>query len=187
MTDHTPTRDVAPSNPDLARLNEAIWLTEDDEYALRDAAEILAGQADDMVTGWRATLADQPWRAGYSRHPDGPRNPEQDAAAKPQFDRWIIDAYTRSVDQGWPDYQHGIGPRRTWAERSSADGVDSPDQVPQLRLLAFADTVISAARDHLAAAGAAAGDVDRMHAAFTKWVMLQVTVLTQSFADTAMW
>ena len=66
MTDHTPTRDVAPSNPDLARLNEAIWLTEDDEYALRDAAEILAGQADDMVTGWRATLADQPWRAGYS-------------------------------------------------------------------------------------------------------------------------
>jgi hypothetical protein len=42
-------------------------------------------------------------------------------------------------------------------------------------------------RDHLAAKGAAAGDVDRMHAAFTKWVMLQVTVLTRAYADAAMW
>ena len=60
---------------------------------------------------WRATLAEQPWMAGYSGHPDGTRNPEYGAASKPRFDRWIIDVCTRPLDRDWLDYQHEIGLR----------------------------------------------------------------------------
>jgi hypothetical protein len=66
----------------------AVWLT-------HEAAEILADQADDMVTAYRARLRQQPWLAAYSGHPDGTPNPEYGAATKPRFDRWIIDACTR--------------------------------------------------------------------------------------------
>jgi hypothetical protein len=56
---------------DLDRLKAAVGLTADDEDALRDAAAILAGQADDMVIAWPAQLRQQPWLGGYSGHPDG--------------------------------------------------------------------------------------------------------------------
>jgi hypothetical protein len=84
MTEHAPTPDAVLHHPEwihgytyatdeaarspltleeLRRLKEAVWLTPDDEQALRAAAWILADRADDMVTAWRARLAEQPWLA----------------------------------------------------------------------------------------------------------------------------
>src|SRR3954454_225797 len=77
---------------ELERLKEVVSLTEDDQRALREAADILAEQADDMVTAYRASLGRLPWAAPYSGHPDGTPNPEYGAASRPRFDRWIIDA-----------------------------------------------------------------------------------------------
>ena len=98
---------------DLDRLKEAVWLTADDEQALGEAAVILADQAADMVTAYRARLGQQPWLAGYSGHPDGTPDPEYGAATKPRFDQWILDACLRPLDQDWLDYQHEIGRRHT--------------------------------------------------------------------------
>ena len=56
---------------DLERLKEAVWLTPEDERALREAAEILADQADDMVTAWRARR-ELRHRGGLRRHPVTP-------------------------------------------------------------------------------------------------------------------
>jgi hypothetical protein len=208
MTDHTPTPDVVLRHPeqirgytygtsqaaespltleDLARLREAAWLTSDDEAALRDAADILVDQTDDMVTAWRARLGQQPWLAGYSGHPDGTPNPEYGAAPKPRFERWIIDACTRPLDQDWLDYQHEIGLRHTRAKKNLTDGADSLDQVPLRYLLAFTAVVIATAREYLAADGASPEQVDRMHAAFTKSVMLHVTVWSRAYVDAVMW
>ncbi|WP_157518681.1 hypothetical protein [Herbidospora mongoliensis] len=52
-------------------------------------------------------------------------------------------------------------------------------------LLAFTAVVIATAREYLAAGGAKAEKVDRMHAAFTKSVMLHVTVWTRPYVDDA--
>ena len=208
MTGHSPTPDLVLHHPelihgytygtseaahspitleDLAHLKATVGLTPDDEQSLRDAAEILADQADDMVTAWRATLAEQPWLAGYSGHPDGTRNPEYGAGSKPRFDRWIIDACTRPLDQDWLDYQHEIGLRHTRAKKNKTDNADSLDQIPLRYLLGFTAVVITTARGHLAASGAAPHQVDRMHSAFTKSVMLHVTVWTRAYVGAEMW
>ena len=50
-------------------------------------------------------------------------------------------------------------------------------------LLAFTAVVIATAREYLAAAGAPPKQVDRMHSAFTKSVMLHVTVWTRAYVD----
>jgi hypothetical protein len=120
MSDHTPTSEAVIEHPepipgytygtdeaatsplslqDLERLKEAVWLMPEDKQALREAAEILADQADDTVTGWRARLRDLPFMRPYSGHPDGTPNPEYGAATKPRFDRFIIDACTSPLDQ----------------------------------------------------------------------------------------
>jgi len=183
--------DRAPTSPltleDLEQLKQVVWLTEEDEAALRDAAEILADQADDMVSAYRARLGELPWMAPYSNHPDGTPNPEYGAASKPRFDRWIIDACTRSLDQDWLNYQHEIGLRHTSAKKTETDNADSLDHIPMRYLLAFTAVVITTARDYLAAKGASAEQVDRMHSAFTKSVMLHVTVWTRAYVDHASW
>lgn len=172
---------------DLARLKEAVGLTAADEQALREAAEVLAGQAADMVTAYRARLGQQPWLAGYSGHPDGTPNPGYGAATKPRFDRWILDACLRPLDQDWLDYQHEIGRRHTRAKKNRTDHADSLDQIPMRYLLAFTAVVIATARDYLSATGAPAERVDRMHAAFTKSVTLHVTVWTRAYVDDTVW
>lgn len=172
---------------DLERLKEAVRLTSADQAALREAAEVLADQADDMVTTWRARLGDLPFMRPYSGHPDGRPNPEYGAATKPRFDRFIVDACTRPLDQDWLNYQHEIGLRHTRAKKNRTDHADSLDHMPMRYLLAFTGVVIATARDYLAAKGAPAEQVDRMHAAFTKSVMLHVTVWTRAYVDAADW
>jgi Protoglobin len=172
---------------DLDRLKAAVWLTADDEEALREAAGILADQADDMVTAYRARLGLQPWLGGYSGHPDGTPNPEYGAATKPRFDRWIIDACTRPLDRDWLNYQHEIGLRHTRARKNTTDHADSLDHIPMRYLLAFTAVVIATAPTYLAAKGASAEHVRRMHSAFTKSVMLHVTVWTRPYVDAANW
>lgn len=141
----------------------------------------------ELVTAWRARLGDLPFMRPYSGHPDGTPNPEYGAATKPRFDRFIIDACTRPLDQDWLNYQQEIGLRHTRAKKNLTDHADSLGHIPLRYLLAFTAVVITTARDYLAAKGAAPEQVDRMHAAFTKSVMLHVTVWTRPYAGAADW
>lgn len=50
-------------------------------------------------------------------------------------------------------------------------------------LLAFTAVVIATAREYLSVHGAPSEQVDRMHAAFTKSIMLHVTVWTRAYVD----
>jgi hypothetical protein len=208
MSDHKPTPEPVVEHPeripgytygtteaatspltlqDLERLKAVVWLTPEDEEALREAGEILADQADDMVSAYRARLGDLPFMHPYSGHPDGTPNPEYGAANKPRFDRFIIDACTRPLDQDWLNYQHEIGLRHTRVRKNVTDDADSLDHIPMRYLLGFTAVVIATAREYLAAKGASPEQVDRMHAAFTKSVMLHVTVWTRPYVDAAWW
>ena len=128
--------DEAATSPltmeDLERLKAVVWLTPQDEEALAEAAAVLADQAGDMVTAYRKRLGELPFMRPYSGHPDGTPNPEYAAASKPRFDRFIIDACTRPLDQDWLNYQHEIGLRHTRARMSPGDSATgkSPSTVP---------------------------------------------------------
>ncbi|HZE30551.1 MAG TPA: protoglobin domain-containing protein [Actinoallomurus sp.] len=91
------------------------------------------------------------------------------------------------LDQDWLNYQHEIGLRHTRTKKNVTDHADSLDHIPLRYLLAFTAVVIATSRDYLAAAGASPEQVDRMHAAFTKSVMLHVTVWTRPYVDAADW
>jgi hypothetical protein len=139
-----------------------------------------------MVAFYRRRLGEQPWLAPYSQHPDGSPNPEYGAASKPRFDRWIIDACTRPLDRDWLDYQHEIGLRHTAARKNMTDGADSAPSIPMRYVLAFAAVVVATARQFLAR-DAQGERLDRLHAAFTKSVMLHVTVWTRAYGDGSNW
>jgi hypothetical protein len=87
------------------------------------------------------------------------------------------------LDQDWLNYQHEIGLRHTRTKKNTTDHADSLDHIPMRYLLAFTAVVITTARDYLAAKGASPEHVERMHCAFTKSVMLHVTVRTRPHVE----
>jgi hypothetical protein len=116
-----------------------------------------------------------------------PRTPNNGVSTKPRFERWIIDACTRPLDQDWLNSQHEIGLWHTSAKKNKTDSADSLDQIPMRYLLAFTAVVITTARDYLASSGATPEHLDRMHAAFTKSGMLHLTVWTRAYVDSDHW
>lgn len=172
---------------DLDNLKTAVGLTAADQPYLRMAGEVLTDQADEMVTAWRAQLGEHPHLAIYSAHPGGSPNPEYSAASKPRFDRWIIDACTRPLDQAWLDYQQEIGLRHTRDKKNLTDHADSVEHIPLRYLLAFTAVVITTSRDYLARKGHSPDEVQQMHSGFTKSVMLHVTVWTRPYVPADNW
>ncbi len=85
------------------------------------------------------------------------------------------------------DYQHEIGLRHTRAGKSVTDHADAPSHIPMRYLLAFTSVVIITSRDFLARYNHDPGQADRMHAAFTKSVLLHVTVWTRAYVGSDNW
>lgn len=172
---------------DLTKLKAAVGLTESDDAALRAAGEVLAPRAVDIVGAWRTQVGQQPFLARYSAHPDGSPNPEYGAASTLRFERWVIDACTRPLDQAWLDQQHEIGLRHNRAKKNQTDNADSVDHIPLRYLLSFTAVIVTTARDYLADGLHTPEQVDEMHAAFTKSVMLHVTVWTRAYTTGDQW
>lgn len=172
---------------DLMKLKAAVGLTDADETALRAAGEILAPRAAEMVAAWRSQVGEHPFLARYSAHPDGRPNPEYAAASTLRFDRWVIDACTRPLDQAWLDQQQEIGLRHNRAKKNQTDHADSVDHIPLRYLLAFTAVIITTARHYLTDERISAEHTDEMHAAFTKSVMLHVTVWTRAYTTDTQW
>lgn len=172
---------------DLMELKAAVGLTDGDEAALRAAGEVLAPRAVDMVDAWRGQVGQHPFLARYSAHPDGSPNRGYGAASTLRFDRWVIDACTRPLDQAWLDQQHEIGLRHNRAKKNQTDHADSVDHIPLRYLLAFTAVIITTARNYLADGERSTEQVDEMHAAFTKSVMLHVTVWTRAYTPGSQW
>ncbi len=184
------TSSVTPSPltlDDLTKLKAAVGLTDTDESALRAAGEVLAPRAADMVAVWRSQVGQHPFLARYSAHRDGTPNPEYAAASTLRFDRWVVDACTRPLDQAWLDQQHEIGLRHNRAKKNQTDHADSVDHIPLRYILAFTAVIITTARNFLADGRHTPERIDQMHAAFTKSVMLHVTVWTRAYTAESQW
>jgi hypothetical protein len=172
---------------ELRKLEQAVGLTVDDKQQLRQAGEILADQAIEMVETWRGIIGECPHLARYSAHPDGNPNPRYSAASHPRFARWIIDLCTRRYDQDWLDYQHEIALRHSRAKKNQTDDADSADHIPLRYVLGFTPVILLTAKDFLARKGHPADAVERMHAAWVKAVMLHVTIWTRAYVSDDDW
>lgn len=173
---------------DLEQLKVSVGFTAEDSRYLKLAGEVLADQAKAIVEHWRSgIIASIPHLARHSRDLDGHALPDYLAKSNRRFEQWILDTCLRPYDQDWLNYQQEIGLRHTPAKKNKTDNADSLDLIPLRYLLAFTAVVIATSRDYLAAGGRSPDQVGRMHSAFTKSVMLHVTVWTRAYVDATMW
>jgi hypothetical protein len=172
---------------ELRQLEQTAGWTVDDEHALKLAGEVLRDQAEALVDHLRERIAAQPHLARWFFGPDGAPDDHYKAAVKQRFVQWVVDACTRPRDQAWLDYQEEIGLRHTPAKKNATEGAHTPNLVPLRYLLAFVAPAILDAKPFLARKGHSPADVERMHRAWTKIVLLHVTLWTRPYTHEGLW
>jgi Protoglobin len=172
---------------DFKRLQAVVGFTDDDRQALRDAGELLANEAEALVDGWRKIIGSQDHLSEWFFGPDGKPDDDYKAAVKPRFVQWVVDTFKRPFDQDWLDYQEEIALRHTPAKKNKTDGAQTPSVVPLRYLLAFAVPVLADMRTHLLRKNLSSDDIERLHAAWTKAVILTLTLWSRPYTKNDWW
>jgi len=172
---------------DLRKLEAAVGWTEEDAHWLRAAGKILIPQAESMVDSWRAVIGSQPHLLVSFLDPDGIPDDQYKSAVKRRFVQWVSDVCLRPHDQAWLDYQEEIGLRHTPAKKNKTDDRHTPRVVPQRYLLGFSAIAITSVSQFLAAGTLSRDHMDRMQQAWTRAILLHITLWSRAYAADGLW
>jgi len=175
----------APMSPvslqDLALLKETVLFTEEDEKYLRMAGDVLEDQIDDVLDLWYGFVGSHPHLLYYFTGPDGQPVGAYLEAVRRRFGRWILDTCRRPYDQDWLNYQHEIGLRHHRSKKNQTDGVQSVPNISARYIVAFIYPITVTIKDFLARKGHSKDDVEKMHQAWFKSVVLQASLWLQPY------
>lgn len=167
---------------DLAALQKALLFTQDDVEALRRSREILADQTDAILDVWYGFVASTPELVVYF---GDARTGQPDvaylAAVRKRFALWILDTAAANYDQAWLDWQYEIGLRHNRIKKNKTDGVNSVAQVHFRYLPALTIPITTTLKPFLAQKGVSAEEVERMHAAWVKTVLMQTILWSHPY------
>jgi hypothetical protein len=173
------TSQVAPSPltlEDLDNLKKAVLFTEEDERYLRMAGEVLADQIEEVLDVWYGFVGSHPHLVYYFTDGKGNANAEYLAAVRKRFGQWILDTCNRPYDKDWLNYAHEIGLRHHRNKKNQTDGVNSVPVVNYRYMVAFIYPITATIKPFLAKKGHSAEEVEKMHQAWFKSVVLQVAL-----------
>jgi hypothetical protein len=167
---------------DLASLKRTLLFTDEDSRYLRMSKSILADQTEAILDVWYGFVAATPELVVYFRNnttgaPDGAYL----GAVRQRFGQWIADTADARYDQAWLDYQYEIGLRHTTPNKNKTDKADSVPLVNFRYLSALTIPVTTTLKPFLAKKGAPAADVEKMHAAWVKSVLMQTILWSHPY------
>ena len=159
---------------ELESLKKTLLFTDEDIRYLRMSKAILADQTEAVLDVWYGFVASTPELVVYFKNnktgaPDGAYL----GAVRKRFGQWIADTADANYNQAWLDYQYEIGLRHTTPKKNKTDKADSVPLVNFRYLSALTIPVTTTLKPFLAKKGASAADVEKMHAAWVKSVLMQ--------------
>lgn len=155
-------------------LKRTVLFTDDDVHALRMSKEILADQTDAILDVWYGFVGSTPELLYFFGNKDtGKPEGEYLARVRARFARWILDTADANYDQAWLDYQHEIALRHHTTKKNQTDSASSVPVVHYRYIPALTIPITTTLKPFLAKKGATPEDVERMHAAWVKSVLLQ--------------
>lgn len=163
-------------------LKRTVLFGDEDVRYLRISRAVLEDQVEAILDVWYGFVASQPHLIRYfSRREDGQPDAHYLAAVRKRFGQWILDTAAADYDQAWLDYQYEIGRRHHRVAKNKTDGVASVEHVHYRYLPALIYPVTATLKPFLAKKGHGAEDVERMHQAWLKSVLLQVILWSQPY------
>ncbi len=167
---------------DFELLKQTALFTDEDTRYLRMSLDILKDQTGDILDVWYGFVASHPHLVYYfGKKQDGQPDSEYLAAVRKRFEQWILDTAAANYDQKWLDYQHEIGRRHHRTAKNTTDGAPSVDNISYRYLPALIYPVTATLKPFLAKKGNPASEVEGMHQAWVKSVLLQVILWSQPY------
>lgn len=180
-----PRSPVSMEQLDLLRAT-LLW-SEEDDRALRMAGDVLADQVGDVLDVWYDFVGSHPHLAAYFAPPGGDPDQGYLDRVRRRFEQWVLDTCHRPYDQAWLDYQYEIALRHTRDKKNQTDQVNAVDQIHLRYIIAFIYPITATMRPFLAKKGHREEDVEQMHQAWTKAVILQVALWSVPYAKGDSW
>lgn len=164
------------------QMKKSALFGEDDIAHLRMSHDVVKDQVEAILDVWYGFVGSQPHLlASFTGKADGkPIGPYLEGVRK-RFGQWILDTARADYDQAWLDYQHEIGLRHYRTRKNVTDGADSTPIVPFRDLFALIFPVTFTLRPFLAKKGHAPEEVEKMHAAWLKSCLLQLTLWSHPY------
>lgn len=167
---------------DLELLKQSVLFTEEDVRYLRLSKEVLQNQTEAVLDVWYGFVASHPHLVYYfGNKQTGQPEAAYLAAVRKRFATWILDTAAANYDQNWLDLQHEIGRRHHRTGKNQTDHVDSVDIIHYRYLPAFIYPITATLKPFLANTGRSSEEVENMHAAWVKSVILQVILWSHPY------
>ncbi|MBL8859918.1 MAG: protogloblin ApPgb [Planctomycetes bacterium] len=183
----SPTLQRSPvSTADLALLQQTLLFGADDVRALKQSRPILEGQVEAILDVWYGFVGGNPHLlAAFVSKKTGEPEGQYLERVRKRFGQWILDTANAQFDQNWLDWQHEIGLRHHRTKKNKTDSATAADIVPFRYVVALTVPVTTTLKPFLGKSGAAAADVERMHAAWVKAVLLQTILWSRPYVASA--
>jgi hypothetical protein len=167
---------------DLDRMKQTLTFTEKDVRYLQMSKEVLADQVEQILDVWYGFIGSLPFLLHYFERPsDGQPDTHYMEAVRRRFGRWILDTAEANYDQAWLDYQHQIGLRHTHDLKNKTDNAEAPNHIHYRYLPTLIYPVVATLKPFLEKKGHKQEDVVKMHQAWMKSVILQVTLWSHPY------
>jgi len=164
------------------QMKASVLFSDEDVKSLRLSYDVVKDQVEAILDVWYGFIGSQPQLlASFTAKTDGKPIGEYLGAVRKRFGQWIIDTARAVYDQKWLDYQHEIGLRHYRSKKNQTDEVPSTDIVPFRNLFGLIFPVTFTLRPFLAKLGHSPEDVEKMHAAWVKSCLLQVTLWSHPY------
>jgi len=159
---------------DLATLKASLLFGEADIAALRKAHDVVKDQVEAILDVWYGFVGSTPHLLAYFSDPGTgqPIGAYLDAVRR-RFGQWILDTCRAEYDDAWLAWQDEIGRRHHRSGKNRTDGVAAAPHIPMRHVLALVMPISITMKPFLAGKGHSADEVEAMHAAWTKAVLLQ--------------
>jgi len=168
-------------------LKKATMFTDDDVKYLRMAGEVLKDQIDEILDLWYGWVGSNPHLLYYFSDPKGEPIKEYLERVRKRFGQWILDTCFRSYDCDWINYAYEIGLRHHRTKKNKTDNLNSVEHIPMRYIIAFIYPITSTIKPFLAKKGHSPDEVEKMHQAWTKSVVLQVALWCYPYANKGDW
>jgi hypothetical protein len=174
------------TDSELMQLEQTAGWSAEDAATLSQHADLFRAKAEEMVDSWRVVIGAQPHLSHWFRKPDGAPDDHYKAAVKRRFVQWVVDVAQRPHDRVWLNYQQEIGLRHTPAKKNQTEGAHTPPIVPLQYLLSFLPRVLPI-RGFFADSIQDEHELTRLQDAWTKAVVLHVTLWTRAYVAGEVW
>lgn len=170
------------SQRDLDELKASLLFGSDDIAALRKARDVVAGQIEAILDVWYGFVGGTPHLLAYFVDPKTAQpNGKYLAAVRKRFGQWILDTCAANYDDAWLAYQDEIGRRHHRVGKNKTDGVSAAPHIALRHVLALVMPISITMKPFLGKTGLGPAEVDAMHAAWTKSVLLQAILWSRPY------